>query len=101
MVYQDPSQLLRRHRIEVGTVLPMNRLGLADPEVGFMHHGGSLQCVLAVLAPHLAGGDSMQFRVDQIYESISSFTIATPPLVEQTGDRVRAAVVWPIHYSQL
>jgi hypothetical protein len=47
------SLCLRRYGKEVGSVLPVNRLGTKQPQVRFMHQGRGLQGMIATLPPHL------------------------------------------------
>ena len=87
----------------MGAILPVYWLGLSDPKVGFMHDGGGLQGMLAVLAAHLACGYAMQLVVDQFHETVGGLLLAAPPPVEKSGDGVRFEVecVFVFHYSQL
>ena len=100
MVHQNPPQLLCGHRVKMGAILPVNRLGLTDPKVGFVNYRSCLQGVLAVFAAHFPRGYPMQFGVDQIHQPAAGLAVTVPPPVEEIGDDMRFAIVF-IHYSQL
>jgi hypothetical protein len=99
MIDQNPAQLLRCYGIEVSSILPIDRFGPANPKVGFVHHRRRLQGVLAVLAAHFAGGNPMQFSIDQVHQLTRGFWVAAPLPVEQAGNRVRIAIFLHIPYS--
>jgi len=64
MVYQNSPQLLGRHCVKMGAILPVYWLGPDHPKVGFMHDCCGLQCMLAMLTAHFSRGNPMQLAVD-------------------------------------
>jgi hypothetical protein len=56
MVNQDSAHQLRRNSQELFPVFPLHLSLLKQPEIGLMHQRRRLQCVVTVLAAHVASG---------------------------------------------
>lgn len=97
MVHQNPPQLLRRHGVEMGAILPGNRFATADPQKELVHDGGGLQRVPAALAAHLPGSNAMQFTVNQRDEPVPGILISRAPTVQQHGYGVSLTRLRRVH----
>jgi hypothetical protein len=68
VIDENPAQLKGRNRVKVSSVLPVDRLRAAHPQVRLVEQRRGLQGVGPPLPPHLCRRDVVQFGVNQIHE---------------------------------
>ena len=87
---QDPSHRPRRHRKEVGAVLPADLIDLDQAQVGFVHERRRLQRVPRPLPAHVMQREPAQLLVDQRDQPVEGIGLASTPGKEEC----RGAVGW-------
>jgi hypothetical protein len=65
MVDEDPPHHSRRQREEVRTALPVNLSLPQQPQIGFVHQRGRLECVALAVMTKLACGALPELTVDE------------------------------------
>lgn len=80
----------------MGPILPLDLLGVDQPQVRLIHEGRGLQTVPAALARHAAPRNPPQLVVYQGDQLVEGGLVAFSPCEEKSGDLVRAAGNAPI-----
>lgn len=62
---ENSSHRSRGHREEMRSVLPLNLIHVDQPEIRFIHEGGSLKRVAGSFAGHVPMGEAVQLIVDK------------------------------------
>ena len=70
----------------MGAILPVDLTLVNQPQVDLVNEGGGLQGMVGPLAPNLAGGNPVKFRVNERQQLIERGTVATTPGTEQSRD---------------
>lgn len=68
---------------EMRAAAPVDPLDAAQPQVGFVHQRGRLQCMVAAFGRQLAIGDGAQLRINEVDHPIARGQVALPPVGEQ------------------
>jgi len=85
LLEQDVSHDLRRHREEMGAVLPVHVLHIDQREEGFVHQGGSLQRLPRTLVLHVMSSDAPQGWVNVRGQTLQRSLIAAGPGAKKLG----------------
>ena len=84
---QDAPHLLAGYGEEVSPVPDFQRCRTDQPDVGLVDQGRGLQGVSWTLTAHLAGGNAMQFGIDEFNGRLAGIAISVPHPVQQSRKR--------------
>ena len=78
-VYEDAAHHPRRHREEVGAVLPLHLADVGQTHIGFIDERGRLQRMARSLVAHISPREPPQLFVDQWRQPLQrGFVPSTP-----------------------
>ena len=83
MVDEDAAHRLRRHRKEMGAVLPLHALVVDQPHVGFVDQRRRLQAVAGALALHVVVRQAVELVVDDRRQPGERALVPVAPRAEQ------------------
>jgi hypothetical protein len=94
LVHQDAAHGLGRGGKEVAAAVPLRlshlrvarRRGRNQPQIGFIHQGGRLQCLPRLLVGELLGRQLAQLVVDQRQELVGGVRVALFDGGQDAGD---------------
>src|SRR6202521_1498340 len=86
MVDQHPPHHLRRDRIEVHAVVPVQLFSTAEPEVDLVDQRGGLQRMAMALAAQVPASNLSQLAINQRQQSLGSRLVPLLPAPKQLGD---------------
>ena len=89
VVDEDAAHGLRRHRKEMGAVLPLHALVVDQPHVGFVDQRRGLQAVAGALALHVVVRQTVEFVVHDRRQPGERALVPVAPRAEQRTDVVR------------
>ena len=75
------------HPEEVCAVIKIRILSADEAQIGFMHEGGGIERLRAVLAMQGRSGEAAELAIDEGNQCVERVAVAIPPLMQQDGDR--------------
>ena len=87
VIDEDPPHRARRHREEVGAILPLDAIEVDEPEVRLVDERCRLQCVTSALMSQVLPGQLTQLLIHQWQEPVEGCAFPISPREQQIGRR--------------
>jgi hypothetical protein len=83
VINENAPHELRRYREKVRAVFPIYAVLIDEPEINFMNQGSWLEAVVAALPQHVAGGQTMEFVVNEIEQPTFGGAVSLAPFEQK------------------
>src|SRR5262245_58701444 len=82
---QDPPHQLGADCEEMGPARPADSPNIDEPDVQLVDEGRRLKCGIRLFAGHVVVGESVEFSVDERYQSVARALVASRPGLQESG----------------